>query len=63
VLDENLQVMDSTAVALCMENRLPIIVFKITERDNLRRVVTGKARYTYVFDESTNVKSVDPAGG
>jgi uridylate kinase len=42
VLKRNLKVMDSTAISLCMDNDLPIIVFDLTERGNVRRVVMGE---------------------
>ena len=42
VLAKNLQVMDSTAVALCRENNLPIIVFNMNEQGNMRRVALGE---------------------
>lgn len=42
VLAKNLQVMDSTAVALCRENNLPIIVFNMNENGNMRRVALGE---------------------
>lgn len=42
VLKRRLQVMDSTAISLCMDNRLPIVVFNLTERGNIRRVVLGE---------------------
>jgi uridylate kinase len=41
VLKKNLKVMDSTAISLCMDNDLPIIVFDLTARGNVRRVVLG----------------------
>ncbi len=34
--------MDATAISLCMENRLPIIVFNLTQRGNIKRVVLGR---------------------
>ncbi len=34
--------MDSTAISLCMDNELPIIVFDLTQRGNVRRVVLGE---------------------
>jgi uridylate kinase len=40
--------MDMTAFTLCMENKLPIIVFNMNEADNLRRVVTGEKVGTLV---------------
>ncbi len=41
VLKRRLQVMDSTATSLCMDNRLPIVVFNLTQHGNIRRVVRG----------------------
>jgi uridylate kinase len=41
VLREGYQVMDATAISLCMENKLPIVVFDYREEGNIRRVVTG----------------------
>jgi uridylate kinase len=42
VLKKNLKVMDSTAISLCMDNDLPIIVFDSTLRGNVKRVVLGE---------------------
>ncbi len=42
VLEWNLQVMDAAAISLCRENGLPIVVFKLLERGNIRRVVYGE---------------------
>jgi uridylate kinase len=42
VLNQGLKVMDSTAISLCMENKLPIVVFDIGTRGNLARVVAGE---------------------
>jgi uridylate kinase len=41
VLQRDLNVMDSTAISLCRDNNLPIVVFNLNERGNIRRVVTG----------------------
>jgi len=41
VLEKGLKVMDATAISLCMDNKLPIIVFKLREAGNLRRVIMG----------------------
>src|SRR3954447_19777089 len=41
VLKKNLKVMDSTAISLCMDNDLPIIVFDLTQRGNIKKVVLG----------------------
>jgi uridylate kinase len=48
VLKEGYQVMDATAVSLCMENKLPIIVFNLREEGNIRRVVNGEPIGTLV---------------
>jgi len=42
VLKENLRVMDLTAITLCSENKLPIRVFNIREKGNLKKVIQGK---------------------
>jgi len=42
VLNRRLQVMDSTAISLCMENALPIIVFDLTRSGNIKRIVLGE---------------------
>ena len=42
VLQRNLKVMDSTAISMCMDNRLPIIVFNLRKPGNIRRVVMGE---------------------
>jgi uridylate kinase len=42
VLNRGLQVMDATAISLCMDNKLPIVVFDLTRRGNIRRIVTGE---------------------
>jgi uridylate kinase len=48
VLERQLKVMDSTAISLCMDNRLPIVVFNLREPGNIRRVVLGEAVGTTV---------------
>ena len=42
VLKKGLKVMDSTAISLCKDNNLPIVVFNLNKRGNIRRVVTGE---------------------
>ena len=42
VLSQGLRVMDGTAITLCMENRLPVVVFNMLEEGNLERVVRGE---------------------
>jgi uridylate kinase len=48
ILNRGLKVMDSTAISLCMDNRLPLVVFNIGVRGNLMRVVQGEAVGTLV---------------
>jgi len=42
VLEKRLKVMDATAISLCMDNKLPIIVFSLRQPGNLRRVIMGE---------------------
>jgi uridylate kinase len=42
VLNKGLKVMDATAVSLCMDNKLPIVVFNLTREGNIKRVVMGE---------------------
>jgi uridylate kinase len=42
VLEKRLQVMDATAISLCMDNQLPILVFNLRTPGNLRRAVLGE---------------------
>ena len=51
VLNLGLSVMDSTAVSLCMDNKLPIVVFKLDEEGALVRAIRGEAVGTYVGPE------------
>jgi len=50
VLSQGLRVMDSTAISLCMENGLPILVFNFTVPGNLRRLVLGEQVGTLVSE-------------
>jgi uridylate kinase len=43
VLEQGLKVMDSTAVSLCMDNHLPIMVFNLRTPGNILRAITGEA--------------------
>ena len=52
ILTQNLKVMDSTAISLCMDNRLPLIVFNLKEKGNFKRVVQGEPIGTLVTVES-----------
>jgi len=48
VLQRGLEVMDNTALTLCMDNNLPIIVFDMAVMGNIRRVVWGEPIGTFV---------------
>lgn len=48
VLAKDLRVMDSTAIALCKENNIPILVFDLTVRGNIHRAVLGESIGTLV---------------
>jgi uridylate kinase len=48
VLKKGLRVMDSTAISLCMDNHLPIIVFSLMEKGNIRKILEGKKVGTLV---------------
>lgn len=48
VLSENLKVMDATAITLCMEHKLPIIVFNLKRPRNIERAVKGERIGTYI---------------
>lgn len=52
VLADNLKVMDASAVALCRDNSIPIVVFSIRERGNLARVLAGGGTQTIVKKEA-----------
>jgi len=48
VLANDLRVMDSTAIALCKENNIPIVVFDLTVRNNIQRTIQGESVGTFV---------------
>ncbi len=50
VVRKRLKVMDSTAVTLCMENHLPIVVFNLTRKDNLKKLILGEPIGTKVCE-------------
>jgi len=52
VLADNLKVMDASAVALCRDNEIPIVVFSIREKGNLARVLAGEGVQTIVRKEA-----------
>jgi len=51
VLNRRLEVMDTTALTLCLDNKLPIIVFDLKARDGMQQAVLGKAIGTLVTSE------------
>ena len=50
VLAEDLKVMDASAVALCRDNKIPIVVFSIRERGNLLKVLYGGGIHTVITE-------------
>ncbi|MFA6216547.1 MAG: UMP kinase [Candidatus Omnitrophota bacterium] len=50
VLKKGLKVMDATAISLCMDNKLPIVVFNLNKEGNIKRVVLGEKIGTVVRD-------------
>ncbi|NIS59421.1 MAG: UMP kinase [Proteobacteria bacterium] len=55
VLKENLRVMDATAISLCMDNQLPIIVFDVKKEGNIVRAVMGEKLGTIIGMGETHV--------
>ncbi|SJZ34734.1 UMP kinase [Garciella nitratireducens] len=51
VLNKGLKVMDSTATSLCMDNEIPIIIFGLSDPNNIKRVVLGENIGTYVKED------------
>ena len=47
-MKKNLKVMDSTAISMCMDNELPIVVFDLNTRGNITKVVMGEPIGTIV---------------
>lgn len=48
ILNKRLRVMDSTATSLCMDNKIPIVVFNLNEVGNIKRIVMGDKIGTFV---------------
>jgi uridylate kinase len=48
VLEKQLKIMDATAISLCMDNKLPIVIFNLRQAGNIRRAVLGEAVGTTV---------------
>jgi len=53
VLNKSLKVMDATAITLCMDNDLPIIVFNLTSPGNIRKIIEGDSVGTIVSKNAT----------
>ena len=53
ILNKDLKVMDATAITLCMGNKLPLIVFNLTQAGNLKHIVQGKKIGTLVTQNPT----------
>jgi uridylate kinase len=51
VIERRLKVMDSTAITLCMDNRLPIVVFNLRKAGNIRKVILGEPIGTTVSQQ------------
>ena len=63
VLNRNLAVMDSTAISLCRDNNLPILVFNMTRPGNIRRVVLGEPLGTMVMEDRQKSRTEPGASG
>ncbi len=61
VLNRHLAVMDSTAISLCHDNKLPILVFNMTKPGNIRRVVLGEPLGTLVVEERRQARGENGA--
>jgi len=51
VLQNRLKIMDSSAISLCMDNHIPIVVFNLFRKGNLKKIVMGKGIKTIVSEE------------
>lgn len=49
VLKKRLKVMDATAISLCMDNNIPILVFDISKKDNIKNAILGKKVGTLIY--------------
>ena len=52
VLNKNLKVMDSTAISLCKDNNIPLIVFAIDEPENMIKAIKGEKVGTFVGNKN-----------
>jgi uridylate kinase len=56
VLNRGLGVMDTTAISLCMDNKLPIVIFDLTRRGNIRRIIMGEPVGSIVSDDAAPLR-------
>jgi len=63
VLNRGLHVMDSTAITMCMDNNIPIIVFDLLQEGNIEKVVLGEDIGTLVYGKQSPGGGADAAGG
>ncbi|MBI2153086.1 MAG: UMP kinase [Candidatus Rokubacteria bacterium] len=56
VLNRGLQVMDATAISLCMDNKLPIVIFDLTRRGNIKRIVLGESVGSVVTSDDSPLR-------
>jgi uridylate kinase len=58
VLEKDLRIMDLTAITLCKENSMPIVVFNMNKEGNLLKLITGEKIGTFVSADDRKRKSV-----
>ncbi len=56
VLSQGLNVMDATATSLCMDNDIPMIVFDLTQRGNIKRALQGESIGTVVYSDGVGAQ-------
>lgn len=62
VLEKGLRVMDTTAISLCMDNDLPILVFDLRESGNISRAVRGDQRGSLITSDAAAQRAADGEG-
>jgi uridylate kinase len=62
VLEWNLRVMDAAAISLCRDNGIPIVVFKLRKRNNVKKVVCGESIGSWVGLASSESRERTPVG-
>ncbi|MCS7180974.1 MAG: UMP kinase, partial [bacterium] len=51
IIQSQLKIMDATAISMCMENKIPIIVFNLFKKGNLKKIVIGKGVKTIISEK------------